>query len=64
MNVLRNELRTVLVTIHQSLRSAIDAVTFDAVLETIRIAHRAAARWGQGKKPGLYAMTDVLGLAS
>ena len=21
----------------------------------------AAARWGQGKKPGLYAMTDVLG---
>jgi 4-hydroxy-tetrahydrodipicolinate reductase len=21
-----------------------------------------AARWGQGKKPGLYAMTDVLGL--
>jgi len=24
----------------------------------------AAARWGQGKKPGLYAMADVLGLAS
>ncbi|MGD0864659.1 MAG: 4-hydroxy-tetrahydrodipicolinate reductase [Rhizomicrobium sp.] len=23
----------------------------------------AAARWGQGKKPGLYAMADVLGLA-
>lgn len=23
----------------------------------------AAAQWGQGKKPGLYAMTDVLGLA-
>jgi 4-hydroxy-tetrahydrodipicolinate reductase len=22
----------------------------------------AAARWGQGKKPGLYAMSDVLGL--
>ena len=21
-----------------------------------------AARWGQGKKPGLYGMTDVLGL--
>lgn len=31
------ELRTVLVTIHQSLRSAIEAVTFDAVLSTIRI---------------------------
>ena len=27
-------------------------------------AHGAltAARWGHGKKPGLYAMTDVLGL--
>jgi 4-hydroxy-tetrahydrodipicolinate reductase len=23
----------------------------------------AAARWGQDKKPGLYAMTDVLGLS-
>jgi len=34
------------VTIHLSLRRAIDAVTFDAVLQTIRIAHRSAARWG------------------
>jgi len=24
----------------------------------------AAAKWGQGKKPGLYAMADVLGLAA
>ena len=40
------ELRVVLVTIHQSLRQAIEAVTFDAVLETLRIAHRAAAGWG------------------
>jgi len=24
----------------------------------------AAAKWGQGKKPGLYAMADVLGLSS
>ena len=47
MMLANDELRTVLVTIHQSLRSAIDAVTFDAVLETIRIAHRAAARWGR-----------------
>ena len=23
----------------------------------------AAAKWGQGKKPGLYAMADVLGLS-
>ncbi len=41
-----DELRTVLVTIHLSLRDAIAAVTFDAVLETIRIAHRAAQGWG------------------
>ena len=47
MMLANDELRTVLVTIHQSLRGAIDAVTFDAVLETIRIAHRSASRWGQ-----------------
>jgi 4-hydroxythreonine-4-phosphate dehydrogenase len=46
MMLANDELRTVLVTIHQSLRSAIDAVTFDAVLGTLRIAHRAAAGWG------------------
>jgi 4-hydroxythreonine-4-phosphate dehydrogenase len=46
MMLANDELRTVLVTIHLSLRRAIDAVTFDAVLETIRIAHRAAAAWG------------------
>ncbi len=47
MMLANDELRTVLVTIHLSLRDAIDAVTFDTVLETIRIAHRSAARWGQ-----------------
>jgi 4-hydroxythreonine-4-phosphate dehydrogenase len=47
MMLANDELRTVLVTIHMSLRSAIDAVTFDAVLETIRIAHRSASAWGQ-----------------
>jgi 4-hydroxythreonine-4-phosphate dehydrogenase len=47
MMLANDELKTVLVTIHMSLRRAIDAVTFDAVLETLRIAHRAAARWGQ-----------------
>ena len=41
------ELRVVLVTIHLSLRRAIEAVTFDAVLATLRIAHQAAATWGQ-----------------
>jgi 4-hydroxythreonine-4-phosphate dehydrogenase len=46
MMLANDELRTVLVTIHLSLRRAIDAVTFDTVLETIRIAHRSAARFG------------------
>ncbi|CAN5850980.1 4-hydroxythreonine-4-phosphate dehydrogenase PdxA [soil metagenome] len=47
MMLANDELRTVLVTIHLSLRRAIDAVTFDAVLQTLRIAHRSASRWGQ-----------------
>ena len=47
MMLANDELRTVLVTIHLSLRDAIDAVTFEAVLETIRIAHRSSATWGQ-----------------
>jgi len=47
MMLANDELRTVLVTIHMALRDAIDAVTFDAVLQTLRIAHRSAARWGQ-----------------
>ena len=35
------ELRTVLVSIHVSLRQAIEAVTFDNVLQTLRITHHA-----------------------
>ena len=46
MMLANDELRTVLVTIHLSLRKAIDAVTFDAVLDTIRIAHAAMTRQG------------------
>jgi 4-hydroxythreonine-4-phosphate dehydrogenase len=42
MMLANDELRVVLVTIHMALRRAIDAVTFDAVLETLRIAHRHA----------------------
>ena len=49
MMLANDELRVVLVTIHQSLRSAIDAVTFDAVLETIRIAGAAARRFIAGE---------------
>lgn len=41
MMLASHELRTVLVSIHMSLRRAIDAVTFDNVLETLRITDRA-----------------------
>jgi 4-hydroxythreonine-4-phosphate dehydrogenase len=41
MMLANDELRVVLVTIHQSLRTAVDAVTFDAVLQTLRIAQVA-----------------------
>lgn len=47
MMLANDELRTVLVTIHVALRDALDALDFDAVLSTIRIAHASAARWGQ-----------------
>jgi 4-hydroxythreonine-4-phosphate dehydrogenase len=47
MMLAHDELRVVLVTIHLALRRAIEAVTFDAVLQTLRIAHRAAQAWGQ-----------------
>ncbi|MBC7957727.1 MAG: 4-hydroxythreonine-4-phosphate dehydrogenase PdxA [Cytophagales bacterium] len=46
MMLANDELRTVLVTIHMSLRRAIDAVTFEAVLETLRIADHAARSFG------------------
>jgi 4-hydroxythreonine-4-phosphate dehydrogenase len=41
MMLASDELRTVLVSIHMSLRDAIAAVTFDGVLQTLRIAHRS-----------------------
>ena len=47
MMLANEELRVVLVTIHLSLRRALDAVTYDAVLATLRIAHQAAMAWGQ-----------------
>jgi len=46
MMLANDELRTVLVTIHVSLRRAIDAVSFDAVLETVRIADRSLRAMG------------------
>jgi 4-hydroxythreonine-4-phosphate dehydrogenase len=49
MMLANDELRSVLVTIHVSLRDAIAALDFDAVLDTIRIAHRASASWGMAR---------------
>jgi 4-hydroxythreonine-4-phosphate dehydrogenase len=46
MMLANDELRVVLVTIHVSLRRALELLDFDAVLSTLRIAHRAAAAWG------------------
>ncbi|RZL03658.1 MAG: 4-hydroxythreonine-4-phosphate dehydrogenase PdxA [Rubrivivax sp.] len=46
MMLANDQLKTVLVTIHMALRQAIDAVTFEAVLETIRITHDSAKSWG------------------
>ncbi|WKX68716.1 4-hydroxythreonine-4-phosphate dehydrogenase PdxA [Streptomyces sp. XD-27] len=44
MMMANDELRVVLVTVHQSLRTALDALTTDRELETIRLAHRTLPR--------------------
>ena len=43
MMLANDELRIVLVSIHVSLRDAIEAVTFDNVLQTLRITHKSLA---------------------
>ena len=45
MMLVNTELRVVLVTVHQSLRSACDAIRRDAVLETIRLLRSALQDW-------------------
>ncbi|MEJ8854354.1 4-hydroxythreonine-4-phosphate dehydrogenase PdxA [Variovorax robiniae] len=50
MMLANEELRTVLVSIHMSLRHAIEAVRFDGVLQTLRITH-AALGAALGKAP-------------
>ena len=50
MMLASDELCTVLVSIHTSLRDAIAAVTLENVLQTLRIAH-AALRQGLGREP-------------
>jgi 4-hydroxythreonine-4-phosphate dehydrogenase len=50
MMLANDELKTVLVSIHLSLRNAIDAVTFDSVLQTLRITHHSV-RSASGGRP-------------
>ena len=44
MMLANDELKTVLVSIHMSLRQAIEAVTLDSVLQTLRITHTAFSK--------------------
>ena len=46
MMLANHELRTVLVSIHVSLRQALDAVTIDNVLSTVRITHQSFMKMG------------------
>jgi len=48
MMLANDELRVVLVSIHLSLRRAIESLSLEGVLQTIRITHRAAAAWQAG----------------
>jgi 4-hydroxythreonine-4-phosphate dehydrogenase len=62
MMLANDELRTVLVSIHMSLRDAIEAVTVDSVLQTLRIAHRAlAAVLGRAPKIGVAGLNPHAG---
>ncbi|MBW9065903.1 4-hydroxythreonine-4-phosphate dehydrogenase PdxA [Rhizobium herbae] len=48
MMLANDELRVILVTIHVSLRDAIDLVTQDSVFRTIELAHKAGKAYGIG----------------
>ncbi|UST54812.1 4-hydroxythreonine-4-phosphate dehydrogenase PdxA [Comamonadaceae bacterium OTU4NAUVB1] len=62
MMLANDELRTVLVSIHMSLRRAIEAVDVDGVLETIRIAHRAlGAALGRAPRIGVAGLNPHAG---
>lgn len=56
------ELRTVLVSIHMSLRDAIAAVTYDNVLQTLRITHEALSRMlGRAPRIGVAGLNPHAG---
>lgn len=62
MMLANDELRTVLVSIHMSLRNAIEAVTLDGVLDTMRITHRAlSAVLGRSPKIGVAGLNPHAG---
>jgi len=62
MMLANQELRTVLVSIHMALREAIEAVRFDNVLGTLRIAHHAlAAALGRAPRIGVAGLNPHAG---
>lgn len=62
MMLANDELKTVLVSIHMSLQSAIHAVTFDNVLQTLRVTHQAlSATLGRGPRIGVAGLNPHAG---
>ena len=62
MMLANDELKTVLVSIHLSLRQAIEAVTFEGVLQTLRITHRAlSASLGHAPRIGVAGLNPHAG---
>jgi len=62
MMLANDELRVVLVTIHMSLRDAIEAVTFDNVLQTLKITHVSlAAMLGRAPRIGVAGLNPHAG---
>ena len=62
MMLANDQLKTVLVSIHLSLRDAIEAVTFDNVLQTLRITHRTLqATLGRAPRIGVAGLNPHAG---
>lgn len=62
MMLANDELRTVLVSIHVSLRQALDAVTFDNVLQTLLITHASLSRMlGRAPRIGVAGLNPHAG---
>lgn len=62
MMLANDELRTVLVSIHMSLRDAIDAVQFDQVFETLKLTHASLLRFlGRPPRMGIAGLNPHAG---